>query len=102
MTKMMKMNMNAADRVTSLYTTPMAKRIERRNPEFGQRLKAAVLDVNHKQHIADDSAEAVIQGKMGIHEGMMAMGRAETTLKLLAQVRNKAMAAYMEISRMQV
>ncbi len=102
MTKMMKMNMNAADRVTSLRTAPMAKRIERRNPEFGQRLKAAVLDVNDKQHIADDSAEAVIQGKMGIHEGMMAMGRAETTLKLLAQVRNKAMAAYMEISRMQV
>ncbi len=100
MTKIM--NINPVERVTSLRTASVAKRLERRNPEFGERLKAAVLDVNDKQHIADDSAEAVIQGKLGIHEGMIAMGRAETSLKLLAQVRNKAMAAYTEISRMQV
>ncbi len=96
------MSVNPVERVTSLRTASMANQLKKRNPEFGERLKAAVLDVNDKQHIADDSAEAVIQGKLGIHEGMIAMGRAETSLKLLAQVRNKAMAAYTEISRMQV
>jgi flagellar hook-basal body complex protein FliE len=65
-------------------------------------MEAAIKDVNTKQHIADDSIEKVIQGQMGIHEGMMAIGKAETSLKILAQVRNKAMAAYNEVMRMQV
>jgi flagellar hook-basal body complex protein FliE len=39
---------------------------------------------------------------MGIHEGMMAIGKAETSLKILAKVRNKVMAAYSEVIRMQV
>ncbi len=86
----------------SLNTEPLAQRIQRRDPEFSERIKAAVLDVNSKQHIGDDSIEAVIQGEMGIHEGMLALGKASTTLKLLAQVRNKVMAAYSEVMRMQV
>ncbi len=96
------MDVNGVQGKISLKTEPVATRVERRNPEFFNRLKAAVLDVNDKQHIADDSAEAVIKGEMGIHEGMMAMGRADTNLRLLAQVRNKAMDAYSEIIRMQV
>ena len=76
--------------------------LQRRSPEFSERIKAAVLDVNSKQHVGDDSIEAVIKGEMGIHEGMLALGKANTSLKLLAQVRNKAMTAYNEIMRMQV
>ncbi len=86
----------------SLHQEPLTNRIQRRNPEFAQRLKSAVLDVNSNQHIADDSVEAVIQGKLGIHEGMLALSKANTSLKVLAQVRNKAMTAYNEIMRMQV
>ena len=86
----------------SLNTEPLASRLQRRSPGFSDRLKAAVLDVNSKQQIGDDAIEAVIQGKMGIHEGMMALGTANTSLKLLAQVRNKVMAAYNEVMRMQV
>ena len=86
----------------SLKTEPLAHRIQRRSPEFSERLKAAVMDVNSKQNIGDESIEAVIQGKMGIHEGMLALGQANTSLKLLAQVRNKVMTAYNEVMRMQV
>ncbi|MCA1795163.1 MAG: flagellar hook-basal body complex protein FliE [Desulfotignum sp.] len=86
----------------SLHTEPVNSRVYRRDPEFAQRLKEAVSDVNDRQHIADDSIQAVIKGEMGIHEGMLALGRASTSLKVLAQVRNKAMTAYNEIMRMQV
>ena len=86
----------------SLKTEPLPDKISRRNPEFSQRIKQAVLDVNEKQIIADDSIEKVIQGEMGLHEGMLAIGKAEVSLKILAQVRNKVMAAYNEIMRMQV
>ena len=86
----------------SLNTEPLSNRISRHNPEFAQRIEAAIKDVNKKQHIADDSIEKVIQGEMGIHESMMALGKAETSLKILAQVRNKVMSAYNEVMRMQV
>jgi len=86
----------------SLHTEPLAHRLQRRSPEFSERLKSAVLEVNANQNMGDESIEAVIQGKMGIHEGMLALGRANTSLKLLAQVRNKVMTAYNEVMRMQV
>ena len=86
----------------SLHTEPVSSRVHRRDPAFAQRLKAAVSDVNDRQHTADDAVQAVIKGEMGIHEGMLALGQASTSLKLLAQVRNKAMTAYNEIKRMQV
>ena len=92
---------NGINRI-SLNTEPLASKINRRNPDFAQRIEAAVMDVNTKQHIADNSIEKVIQGEMGIHEGMMALGKASTSLKILAQVRNKVMTAYNEIMRMQV
>lgn len=86
----------------SLNTEPLNNRINNRNPEFAQRIKAAVGDVNAKQQTADDSIEKVIQGQMGIHEGMIAISKANTSLKILAQVRNKIMSAYNEVMRMQV
>lgn len=86
----------------SLYREPVADRAAKRRPEFMERLESAVLEVNNKQHVADDSVEAVIEDRLGIHEGMMALGRASTSLKVLAQVRNKVMSAYNEVMRMQV
>ena len=92
---------NPAGRI-NLKTESIARKLEKKSPEFAQRIKAAVGDVNSKQHIADDSIEKVIKGEMGIHEGMLALSKAETSLKLLAQVRNKVMSAYNEVMRMQV
>lgn len=86
----------------SMYREPVADRIAKRSPKFMERLESAVLEVNNNQHVADDSVQAVIEDRLGIHEGMMALGRASTSLKVLAQVRNKAMNAYNEIMRMQV
>ena len=86
----------------SLYREPVPEKVGRRNPEFSERLKSAVLEVNTNQHVANDSVESVIQGQLGIHEGMMALSKASSSLKVMAQVRNKAMSAYKEIIRMQV
>ncbi len=85
-----------------LNTESLPDKIGQRNPEFAQRMNEAIKDVNKNQHIADESIEKVILGEMGIHEGMMAIGKAETSLKILAQVRNKVMSAYSEVMRMQV
>ena len=97
----MTIGINGMNRI-SLNTEPLPDKISRRNPEFAERIKAAILDVNEKHLVTDDSIEKVIKGEMEIHEGMMAVGKAETSLKILAQVRNKVMAAYNEIMRMQI
>lgn len=86
----------------SLKTEPVSSRLERRNTAFAQRVRQAVEDVNAKQHIADESIDKVIRGEMGIHEGMLALGKADTSLRLLNQVRSKVMGAYNEIMRMQI
>ena len=67
---------------------------------FGQRLKQAVESVNDLQQAADSATEQVVQGSMGIHEGMLALSKADISLRLLLQVRNKVMDAYREIIRM--
>ncbi len=69
---------------------------------FSTKLKSAIKEVNHLQNAADDSAEHVVKGSMGIHEGMLKMQEADISLRLFMQVRAKVMAAYQEIMRMQV
>ncbi len=85
-----------------LKAEPLAARIQKRDMSFAKRVKKAVEDVNLKQHQADQAIEQVINGELGVHEGMMALGKADTSLRLLTQVRGKVLEAYKEIIRMQV
>jgi flagellar hook-basal body complex protein FliE len=67
---------------------------------FGAKLKQALSDVNELQQNSDQAMTDVTLGKLGIHEGMLAITEADLSLRLLVQVRNKIMDAYKEISRM--
>ncbi len=69
---------------------------------FSQRLKDAVLEVNENQISADEMAQQVVKGELGIHEGMLAFTEADLSLRALLQVRTKVMDAYREIMRMPV
>lgn len=86
----------------SLNTEPLGQRLERRDSSFAQRLESAVSDVNAKQNRADEAITGVVNGEVGIHEGLIAVGKADTSLRLLVAVRSKVMAAYSEIMRMQI
>jgi len=86
----------------SLVTEPLALKLVDRDPSFLTRLTTAVQDVNSKQNMADDSSEKVIRGELGIHEGMLALGKADTSLRLLVQVKGKVMEAYKTIINMQI
>lgn len=69
--------------------------------DFMDRLKTAMNDVNNRQVGADEASEQVVQGKLGIHEGMMRVQEADVSLRYMLQVRGKALDAYREIMRMQ-
>jgi flagellar hook-basal body complex protein FliE len=71
------------------------------SPGFDDVIKQAIKRVSDMQIQADQSIEQLLKGETGIHETMMALQKADISLRLLLQVRNKVMDAYREIMRMQ-
>ena len=70
---------------------------------FDEILKQSLDEVNKLQNKADKSIEAIASGKMeNIQDAVMAIEKADVSLKLLTEIRNKAIEAYKEIMRMQV
>ena len=68
---------------------------------FGDVIKQAIERVSDMQTRADQSVEQLLKGETGIHETMIAGQKADISLRLLLQVRNKVMDAYREVMRMQ-
>lgn len=70
---------------------------------FGDMLKTMVRDTNQAQAIGDKAIESLQAGSAEhLHEVMISVEEAEISLKMLVQMRNKALTAYEEIMRMQV
>jgi flagellar hook-basal body complex protein FliE len=70
---------------------------------FSDLMRQSVEQVNTYQHQADTAVNELVAGRSkNIHETMLTIERADTSLKLMTQVRNKILDAYREIMRMQV
>ncbi len=70
---------------------------------FAELLKRSIDQVNDYQHEADTAVKDLVAGRnKNIHETMLTLERADMSLKLMMQVRNKVLDAYKEIMRMQV
>jgi flagellar hook-basal body complex protein FliE len=70
---------------------------------FSGILRESVEKVNAMQQQADHAIKELVSGRTkNIHETMLTIERADTSLKLMMQVRNKILDAYREIMRMQV
>jgi flagellar hook-basal body complex protein FliE len=69
---------------------------------FVETLRGAMDQVNGLQNTADTKAGALLTGNgMDVHTAMIAVEQADLSFQLMMQVRNKIVAAYQEISRMQ-
>ena len=70
---------------------------------FAKALENSLSAVNQKQIDADRAAEQVAVGNSkNLHETMIKLEEADISLRLMVQMRNKAVEAYQEIMRMQV
>jgi flagellar hook-basal body complex protein FliE len=70
---------------------------------FSAFLQEAVSGVNRSQQDAETAVQQHTIGKThNLHDTMMAVEKADISLRLLMQVRNKAVEAYQEIMRMQI
>ena len=70
---------------------------------FGDILKTMVAETNQQQQVADQAIQQVQTGdQKNLHGAMLAMEKADISLRYMIQARNKAIEAYQEIMRMQV
>lgn len=70
---------------------------------FEAALKNVIGEVNKMQIESDRAVENLhAGGGKNLHEVMIAMEKADISLRLMVQMRNKAVEAYQEIMRMQV
>ena len=76
------------------------KGIKNKNEGFSDYIRQAIKSVNDMEAKADRSIEQMTHSQTGIHETMIALQKADISLRLLLQVRNKALEAYREIMRM--
>lgn len=71
--------------------------------DFSTMLKNAIKDVNGAQLEADDAVQKVLSGETNdIHSTMVALQKADVSLKMMLEVRNKIMEAYQEVMRTQI
>lgn len=69
---------------------------------FVETLRGAIDQAEQLQGMADAKVGALLEGNgMNVHNAMIAVEKADLSFQMMMQVRNKIVAAYQEISRMQ-
>jgi flagellar hook-basal body complex protein FliE len=67
---------------------------------FSDLLQNAIEEVNQLQTEADHSIRSLLTGEsQDMHQTILAVQRADTSFKVMMQVRNKIIEAYKELSR---
>lgn len=70
---------------------------------FGSMLKEAVNEANTYQKVSEQTMTDMATGQIkDIHQAAIAIGKAENSMKLMLEVRNKAISAYKELIKTQI
>ncbi|AQW87496.1 flagellar proximal rod protein [Campylobacter pinnipediorum subsp. caledonicus] len=71
--------------------------------DFASVLDNSLKELNKVQENADKAIADLATGEVkDLHQAAIAIGKAETSMKLMLEIRNKALSAYKEISRTQI
>lgn len=70
---------------------------------FGNVVERFIADTNAQQVQADQSVQQLATGQSdSVHETMLALAKADLSLRVFMEVRNKVIDAYQEVMRMQM
>ncbi len=99
--------MSGIEKIGSLSTSELLKQKSTQQSTdgsaFAQKLQEALEDVNELQQKGDEAMADLATGKVkDLHQAAIAIGKAETSMKLMLEIRNKALNAYKELSRTQM
>ncbi len=79
------------------------KKLEKKESNFMNLIKNYIDDVNEKQIDSDKTIERFLKGEeKDITKVVLSMEKADVSLQLFLQIRNKLVQAYQDIMRMQV
>lgn len=90
-----------------LSTPPLAAAVGRETSSapsvpFSQHVKTALQEANAQLNAAETQARDLAQGKGDIVEAMVALAKAENSLRQVVTLRNRVMEAYQELIRLQL
>ncbi len=78
-------------------------KVEAGGEAFAKHLKSAVAEVNKIQEKSEVAVADMATGQVkDLHQAALAIGKAETSMKLMLEIRNKALNAYKELGRTQL
>lgn len=71
--------------------------------DFSKVLKDSLAEANERQIKGDKAMADIATGEVkNLHQAALAIGKAETSMKLMLEVRNKALSAYKDLSKTQM
>jgi flagellar hook-basal body complex protein FliE len=89
------------DKLPQIAAEAPGKVPQKNTTDFGKVIKGAIEKVDRLEKEADRSVIDLLQGKASIHETMIALQKADMSMQLLLNIRNKVIESYREIMHMQ-
>lgn len=78
-------------------------KIEDGGVDFAEHLKSALNEVNELQKESEVALGDMATGQVkDLHQAALSISKAETSMKLMLEIRNKALSAYKELGRTQL
>ena len=88
--------------LTNKSNTTVAK-ADATSGDFSKILKDSIEEINDTQVKGDKAMADLATGEVkDLHQAAIAINKAETSMKMMLQIRNKALSAYKEIARTQI
>ena len=97
---------SSIDKISSLnnpLTINNVDKNEATNTDFSKILKDSMEEMNDIQVKGDRAMADIATGEVkDLHQAAIAINKAETNMKMMLEIRNKALSAYKEIARTQI
>jgi len=70
---------------------------------FAEMIQSSVREINQDQKTSEKAMADIATGQVkDLHQAALSINKAETSMKVMLEVRNKALSAYKEILRTQI
>ncbi len=67
--------------------------------QFAELISGLISDVNQKQKAAEDNAVGLAKGEVGIMDAVVSLNEADLSLRMMMQIRDRAIDSYQRILR---
>jgi flagellar hook-basal body complex protein FliE len=89
--------------ISNLSNANKTANTQKSGGDFSKVLKESINEINKLQEIGDKAMADLATGEVkDLHQAAIAIDKAEISMKLMLEVRNKAINAYKEILRTQI